>query len=268
MNSNNEQVLSAITEAFRLEALACMADLRVLARQWGVTSIVERDISAEAMLLPNRDGYTVILKEGDRTTYRTRQRFSMAHELGHLLLHRAGVSDKAHLIPQYRSGSEDEEERLCDAIAAEILMPRLAFEEDAWMEGWSLRSLRTLSRAYDASMTATARRMIKLMPEVAVMSVWKPPLPGSETLRLQWSDRGRSNCGVPSPSVVPMDSLKLVTRALKGSSTLVGTAPLMLEQRGNPRPTNVPAEALSWGRDEYHQAMVFYYPERIRSHTP
>ncbi len=263
MNISTEQTLSTIVGRFRLEGLPRQADLKTLARKWGVTSIIERNISAEAMLLPSEDGYTVVLKEADTSNYKIRQRFSIAHELGHLLLNKAGMSNRSHSSPQYRHGYDDDsEERLCDAIAAEILMPKLTFQEDAWMEGWSLKSLRTLSRAYDVSMTAAAKRMIYLMPEQAVMGVWKPSADGSESPRLQWSDRGRTNYGVPSPSTVTPIDLQLIARAFKSSLVLQGTAPLVLHHRGNPRPTNVPAEALSWGRGEHHQAMVFYYPER------
>ena len=65
--------------------------------------------------------------------------------------------------------SQNGEERLCDQIAAEILMLSLAFEEDGWLEDWSIRGVSALARKYDTSITATARRMIDLMPEKALM---------------------------------------------------------------------------------------------------
>ena len=48
-------------------------------------------------------------------------------------------------------------------------MLSLAFEEDGWLEDWSIRGVSVLARKYDTSITATARRMNDLMPEKALM---------------------------------------------------------------------------------------------------
>ena len=269
MNQNPEQALSGILRKFRLAALPCLADLNDLARYWGVTSIEEREIGSEAMLLPNQDGYSIVLKKVNQPSQLRRQRFSMAHELGHLLLMKSQAPASSGVVgtaSKHRGhGYSDEEERLCDQIAAEILMPRMAFQEDGWMEGWSLRSSRTLSRKYDASIPATARRMIDLMPEETLMGVWK--ISGvngegekAELLRQHW---GKTWYRIPGSSTVSAQRLQLINRAWNNNQDQVepGFMPVKLGRR---RPVDVPAEAMAWGRGEYKQVLVFYYPGRER----
>lgn len=258
MKTSVDAKLTVVRE-FRLEALPRPVAVDTLAKTWGVVTIRHEDISSHGLLLKGKRGYTIVL---NRNTSKGRQRFSLAHESGHLLLYKSGYSD-------FSSGLEPDpaEEKLCDEIAAEILMPRLAFEEDAWMEGWSLRSLRTLSRIYDTSVPATARRIVRLMPETSIMAVWKLGNNIKNAPKLQWTDSQCSRFGVPSGSVVPPTSLELISRTLESSGVQTGSAPIIDTAYGNPRPIVVPAEALAWGRGEYRQAIVFYYPERNQAGT-
>ena len=251
-----------VVRRYRLEALQKPVPLEILAKNWGVVSIKTEAISSDGMLLPGRRGYTIILNQSKS---RLRRRFSLAHEMSHLLLQKCGISNGSAVNHRGSDESDGGEERLCDEIAAEILMPRLAFEEDAWMEGWSLRSLRILSREYETSMTATARRMVELMPEPALMSVWKPPNDNGDIPKLQWTDIRRSHHRVQNASFLPRERLRLITDALDSDKVESGCAPVVDTRRGAGRPTDVPAEALAWGRGEYRQVMVFYYP--LRSQT-
>lgn len=258
MSLNNERVLSAIQEEFRLEALPCPVDLKTLAYRWGVTSIEEREIGSEAMLLPNRNGYGIVLKKADRPSQLVRQRFSFAHELGHLLLQK---SQQTGIALKYRGhGHSNAEERLCDQIAAEVLMPRLAFQEDAWLDGWSLRNLLNLARKYDTSVPATARRMIDLMPEEALMGVWEFGRNGK--FNLKWSHTGKAEYRVPG-GTLSNERLGLVAQAWHSDRVESGVAPVVPYSRsGGIDLRDVPAEALAWGRDAYRQALVYYYPVR------
>ena len=226
-----------------------------------MTSVEEQAISSDAMLLPSADGYSVVLKKVNQPSHFRRQRFSFAHELGHLLLQK---SEKSGTALKYRGhGHSDEEERLCDQLAAEILMPRMAFYEDGWMEGWSLKSLRTLAAAYDTSLPATARRMVDLMPEEALMGVWK--VSGDGSAALHWPHAGKTAFAVPSPSILSNDRMELVYRAWNSFQVEDGSAPVRLGRR---KPIDVPAEAMAWGRGEYKQVMVFYYPTRQPGSSP
>ena len=251
--------LAQVIEEYHLEALDSSVNLEGLAKKWGVKAIEEHALSSEGLILPTRGGYKIIINE---EAIPTRRRFSLAHELGHLLLHKSGISDLASPKGKQRGslGSDWDEERLCDQIAAEILMPKMVFYEDGWMEGWSLKSLRTLASMYKTSLSATAVRMVDLMPEEALMGVWRVSEEGKPTL--QWPHSGKTAYGIPSPRIVIDERLELVGRAWNSLNVEEGTAPVRLGRRA---PINVPAEAMSWGRDEYKQVMVFYYPTRHTS---
>ena len=248
-----EAKAKVVTE-FRLHGMANPVPLDDLAKRWGVVSIIEDDISSDGLLLSGRRGFTIVLNQSKS---KARRRFSVAHELGHLLSYKCGVSASSNSLDP-----DPKEERLCDAIAAEILMPRLSFEEDAWMEGWSLRSLRTLSREYETSVPATARRMIELMPEPSFLSVWKPPYSPGGVPRLQWTDTHRSSYSVRNASLLPRHSLELIAEALDSSKIESGFIPVVDTKYKGARLTDFPAEALAWGRGDYRQAIVFHYPER------
>ena len=266
MKGNNDLVLSKILETFRLTAFPCLADLEALARRWGVTSIEEREIESEAMLLPTKNGYSIVLKKVSSPGQAVRQRFSMAHELGHLLLQKAEPRGDARAPMKHRGhGYSDDEERLCDQIAAEILMPRMAFYEDGWMEGWSLRSLRILAVKYDTSVPATAMRMIDLMPDEALMGVWKVSGNDGESARLQWAHAGKTAYRVPSGSV-SSKRLALVTKGWNSGRVESGAAPVQDSRFEKIRLLDVPAEAMAWGRGEYKQVLVYYYPGRVQEY--
>ena len=253
--------LRKVRESFSLESLQRPVDLVDLARSWGVTSIEKRPMDSEAMLLPGTDGYKIVLKDGSEHPAVTRQRFSFAHELGHLLLQLSGFQKQSNLTTKHRAMSgQNKEERLCDQIAAEILMPRRGFEEDARREGWSLKGLRALSSMYSTSMTATARRMIDLTPDTCLLAVWKPSANSDGVPKLQWPYGGGYRYGVPS--VLPRRRLWLLTRALNGRYLQSGIAPIVDKRRGTAAPPDVPAEALAWGEGEHRQIMVYYYPTR------
>ena len=264
MDKYSGEALSGILEEFRLEALPCQVDLEALAQRWGVISIEEREIGSAAMLLPNRNGYSIVLKKADRQSplarqrFSPRQRFSLAHELGHLLLQK---SQQAGIALKYRGhGHSNAEERLCDQIAAEILMPRLPFQEDAWLEGWSLRNLRNLARKYDTSVSATAIRMIDLMPEEALMGVWA--FDGNGNFSLKWSHTGKTAYRVPGGSI-SNKRLGLLAAAWNSGQVESGAAPVVPDSiSGGINLRDVPAEALASGRGEYRQVLVYYYPGR------
>jgi len=53
-----------------------------------------------------------------------RQRFTIAHELAHFLLHKASIGDGIQESPLYRSGLSSTMEKQANRLAANILMPR------------------------------------------------------------------------------------------------------------------------------------------------
>lgn len=92
-------------------------DIFEVARRAAVDKIVFEDILSDGRI-ENTPGFTrIILK---KNSARNRQRFTLAHELGHVLLDDPSVALEVRRIAP---GLFDTE-RLCEAFAAELLMPR------------------------------------------------------------------------------------------------------------------------------------------------
>ena len=259
----SDQVVDDVIRRFSLASRPRPVNLFELAAEFGVDSVEEDSISSLAMLVPTSSGYKVVLKRASTAGEEIRQRFSLAHELGHLLLRLTSHQKPAASLPVHRMDSKrNEEEKLCDRIAAEILMPSEAFSLDASEMGWSLGALPRLRSLYGASVQATASRIVSLSPEVCHMGIWKPAESHSDTHKLQHS-LGRSfRYGIPNQDRLPRGRLWLIARSEKSSSVEFGCSPLVDRNRPSRIPNDVPAEAWAWGHDEYRRVLVFYYPER------
>jgi len=90
------------------------SSLEALARKLGVQDIIEERLPFEGGLFKAPDGRLLIKLNTDSSP--VRKRFTLAHEIGHLLL---------GAVPGFRGTclSDDALERTCDKIAAELLMP-------------------------------------------------------------------------------------------------------------------------------------------------
>lgn len=82
--------------------------------------------------LPLAVSGTLLLDRGDRKTWtikvnrhehRNRQRFTIAHEIAHFVLHRDVIGNELVDDTFYRSGLSERREFEANALAAEILMP-------------------------------------------------------------------------------------------------------------------------------------------------
>ena len=72
------------------------------------------------------------------------QMFTLAHELAHIWLGASGVSN-------WRLNADRAVERFCNAVAAEVLVPREMFEEDWQVEAEPLAEASRLARGYKTS---------------------------------------------------------------------------------------------------------------------
>ena len=97
-------------------------DLHAAAQTVGITDICYRPIDSAALLQngPVEGTYGVIIRSLDG---HTRQRFSLAHEIAHVVL--GIVGDEWRYKGQVASrGERNPEERMCDYFAGALLMPR------------------------------------------------------------------------------------------------------------------------------------------------
>jgi len=105
-----------------------------------------------------------------------RQRFSLAHELGHLALHKSInqlAFSKALNLLDYKQLRP--EEREADAFAVELLMPEHWILPKCQMEP-SLELIESLSSSFKTSLTAAAIRYIECSPYCCAVLLCKEGL--------------------------------------------------------------------------------------------
>lgn len=96
-----------------------------------------------------------------------RQRFTLAHEIGHVLLHAAELRRQVHLdrVPLYRDGvsatGKDARERAANAFASELLMPRALLDKvtDASLDLEDEEAVAKLARRFRVSVAAMHFRL-------------------------------------------------------------------------------------------------------------
>ena len=88
-----------------------------------------------------------------------RQRFTICHEIGHIILKLPSVHDK----PTWSAVKRHLNEMACDWFASELLMPHGAFEKRAPRGEPSIAVIETLGRVFGSSFPATASRYASLV---------------------------------------------------------------------------------------------------------
>lgn len=112
-----------------------------------------------------RFGDRAIISVSDSVTYEGRRRWTIAHELGHLRLHRNQnqlqlVTDVA-IEDHYDQGVERE----ANVFASEFLMPRKLWSRHVDVARPDLEVVRKLAADYRVSLQAAAIRFVQLCPE-------------------------------------------------------------------------------------------------------
>jgi IrrE N-terminal-like domain len=124
-------------------------DLETLATRLNIEAFAEADMPFSGELRRDGAGFTIVYS---RFLSPARRRFTIAHEMGHAIFEGTGPN-----CP--RQGAELE--RLCDLLAAEILMPRQVFLQHAIGKP-SVGQIMDLARRFQTSISSTARRYAEL----------------------------------------------------------------------------------------------------------
>ncbi len=143
-------------------------DLEKIYAAFGMPIPLRVPLEDQQGILLNSATGTILIREGDPIV---RQRFTEGHELMELLFDaQADVAAELNL-----SGwDEARKEKLCDAGAAELLMPKTLFRSHLEHLGTSMGTARSLSRLYNTSLIATLIRMVELTKHEAAIGLWKP----------------------------------------------------------------------------------------------
>ncbi len=134
-------------------------DVEVVAHRAQASVRYEPLTGCEAYLIGHQDH--AIIVANDRSPVE-RQRFSIAHEIGHWMRDRGTVGfrcDQQKLMPQRR---RDNPEHLANVYAADLLFPQSLFVPRAKDKPITLNTVRTLAEAFRTSLSATAIRLVQL----------------------------------------------------------------------------------------------------------
>lgn len=132
-----------------------------IARHVGIQCIRELDIRLDGQLFELDGGrYEVILSS--QAPY-TRRRFTLAHEIGHLLVARDG-GDIA-------CGDEATEE-LCNAVAAELLLP-MRFLREVESNKIDVPAIRKVASRFQCSLEAAAWRLLNMGAIEGALLIWR-----------------------------------------------------------------------------------------------
>jgi hypothetical protein len=141
-------------------------DLAAVADALGVSRIEITPMTEEGRLEQRGGQVSIWLRAGAPIQ---RRRFTLAHELGHLVLADPDRDFTAHRM----WSSPDREERFCDAFAASLLLPR------AWIVGEfngrpeNLATVRELANATGASMSASLVRLREILHWRRSLLYWR-----------------------------------------------------------------------------------------------
>ena len=169
-------IRAAIADAFpELTSKAPPIDVHALAARRGVVAISKGPLECDGVISSTASGALSI--EVNERHPKVRQRFTIAHEIGHTFFfdldradrHEIGSCD-ADADGSMRSSAE---EQLCNFAAAEILMPHRQFAAIARAKGPSANGLRDLARTFDVSLQAAARRLAETLSLNITVALWE-----------------------------------------------------------------------------------------------
>jgi Zn-dependent peptidase ImmA (M78 family) len=132
--------------------------------------VKHKKTQGNATLRATRDGLEIWINS-DPKRWR-RERFTVAHEIAHILLMK--IEHSYHSDSSYISipSSHSDRERLCDFGASLILMPRVFLDKS--IEQYGLRSdgLRILYDRFCVTYSALLYRMTDMLPNISIV-LWK-----------------------------------------------------------------------------------------------
>jgi Zn-dependent peptidase ImmA (M78 family) len=219
-----------------LDGIECPpTDLTSLSAKVGVTRFEAMEIAGSGELRRNAEGLAIVYS---RYLTQPRRRFTIAHELGHVIIESTG---------QHAPRSGREVERLCDMLATEILMPRDVFAKRVSPD-LSMEELFGLAKEFQTSLSTTAIRCAELVG----VSVF-----GVESDKITWA-YGRVKKG----------HLRFLDEALKSliRTACAGTSgeeQLYLNHDGEIRAWKVQYQALKHG----NQALFLLRPLHSAAHA-
>jgi Zn-dependent peptidase ImmA (M78 family) len=138
------------------------------------------DVDGELIELDGR-----LVARVNETAPPRRRRFTLAHEIAHALLLPLTGDPRRQLT----CGRQVELERLCDAVAAELLIPWAAIKR--WLDNYTLNDARTdivlnTANTFQVSLQATALRLTEVTRWCSAVALFEQ-IPNRENTLMSWS---------------------------------------------------------------------------------
>jgi Zn-dependent peptidase ImmA (M78 family) len=169
-----KQLLIGAPEEIDLEALAYKAGKLVI-EEGGL------DTSEGRLVTSPGKGGSIRVKQGLDPG---RRRFTIAHEIGHYVLHPLIPHNRQHTKADLTIWHDASEEAEANIFAAELLMPEFLFKPRTRRSAPSLALLDTLATDFKTSMMATAFQYVHYTNEQVALVV-------SKADRILWSKRSK-----------------------------------------------------------------------------
>jgi len=157
-------------------------DVSEVAHQLGIDEIIRVPNLIEDGRLEQRDGHVRVLLSSRANPLR--QRYTLAHEIAHLLL-----ADPQRELIARRMKADDEVERFCDNFAAALLLPRALVLADYRQGPHTLATVRHLAARTNTSLAAATVRLNEVAGWPQALLHWKR---GDRGWRYRWG------AGVPT----------------------------------------------------------------------
>lgn len=239
-------------------------NLDAIGSYWGIDKIIRTNIPHDLGLsgFVNRDvseHAVVVLNENESPG---RQRFSCAHEYAHLIL---SDTEGPHQFCRQPNQSNKTLERRCDALAAEILMPREIFCDAVDHFGWTLGSVGKIASHFQVTLLAAARRILDFFTEPVLMSQWRPSKNhASVKLNYKWSFPN-SHARHFKPQVwwkSSPDALAAIYEAFNDRGLIAGSSKVLVTADCETKYRLVSTEALGIGTGVMRNVVGFHYLAR------
>ena len=178
-------------------------DMVRLAEENGVSRVVKRPLSQAGISIPIESETVILIKDKDVPV---RQRFTLAHEIGHLFLDDVTIKQVwAHAPVGSGEQVHDALETFCNDLASRILMPKAWITADLKDKSPVPSLMLQLANKYGVSCEAFCRRAVRILDTAYHVAEWRKETrpTGTQYLRRVWQApaRGMSRIMMETPSL-------------------------------------------------------------------
>lgn len=136
--------------------------VRDIAFAKGALVVEERVTGAAASIVKLGEHATIRIPPGDS---QERKRFSIAHELGHLLMNHVESIQRVCSDEDMMNWYQSSQETQANFFASELILPKSLVEKRCDVAEVNFEPIRKIAKDFRSSLTATAIKFVRLCPE-------------------------------------------------------------------------------------------------------